>query len=60
MECEFSGVFLEETPGLQHVREINFTIKLVSGMTPISKASYRAHDPSRFKRIDSLVAKLVR
>ena len=39
--CEFSDIFPEEIPGLPPVREIDFTIELVPGTTPISKAPYR-------------------
>ncbi|KAH9722972.1 Endonuclease [Citrus sinensis] len=38
---EFIDVFPEELPGLPLEREIEFTIELVSGTTPISKAPYR-------------------
>ena len=39
--CEFPDVFAEEIPGLPPVREIDFTIELVTGTAPISKAPYR-------------------
>ncbi|XXG89232.1 hypothetical protein AAC387_Pa12g1284 [Persea americana] len=39
--CEFPDVFLEQIPGLPPVREIDFTIELVPGTTPISRAPYR-------------------
>ncbi|KAH9722450.1 Endonuclease [Citrus sinensis] len=38
---EFIDVFPEDLPGLPPDREVEFTIELVSGTTPISKASYR-------------------
>jgi len=38
---EFSDVFLEEIPGLPPKRELDFTIELVPGAIPISKAPYR-------------------
>ncbi|KAJ8627576.1 hypothetical protein MRB53_020883 [Persea americana] len=39
--CEFPDVFPEEIPGLPPVREIDFTIELVPGTAPISRAPYR-------------------
>ena len=38
---EFTDVFLEEFPGLPPRRELDFTIKLVPGAVPSSKALYR-------------------
>ena len=38
---EFPNVFPVELPGLPLVREIEFTIDLMPGATPISKAPYR-------------------
>ena len=38
---DFPDVFHEELPRLPPKREVEFTIKLVSGTTPISKALYR-------------------
>ena len=38
---EFPDVFLEELPGLPLDREIEFSIELLPGTGPISKASYR-------------------
>lgn len=38
--CEFSDVFLDEVPCLPPVKEIDFTIELVPGTAPISKAPY--------------------
>ena len=38
---EFADVFPEELPGLPPQREIEFTIELVPGAEPISKAPYR-------------------
>ena len=34
--CEFSDVFSKEMPGLPSVREVDFTIKLMQGIAPIS------------------------
>ena len=38
---EFAEVFLEEIPGIVPDREIEFTIELVSGASPVSIAPYR-------------------
>ena len=38
---EYADVFLEEIPGLPTKRELDFTIELVPGAVPSSKASYR-------------------
>ena len=38
---EFSDVFLEEIPGLPLKRDMDFTIKLVRGVVPNSKAPYQ-------------------
>ena len=38
---EFLDVFLEELPGLPLEREMEFSIDLLLGTTPISKAPYR-------------------
>jgi hypothetical protein len=38
---EFSDVFSEDLPGLPPEREVEFTINLVPGIGPISKAPYR-------------------
>ena len=38
---EFNDVFLEEIPGLPPRRELDFTIELVPGAVPSSKAPYR-------------------
>jgi len=38
---EFSDVFPEEIPGLPPKRELDFTIELVPGAVPVSKAPYR-------------------
>ena len=39
--CEFLNMFSEELPGLPPVREVEFTIELLPGTTPISMALYR-------------------
>ena len=42
---EFKGFFLEEIPHLPPKREIDFSIDLVLGATPISRAPYRMSPP---------------
>ncbi|KAK8946924.1 hypothetical protein KSP39_PZI007091 [Platanthera zijinensis] len=39
--CDFLDVFLEELPGLPPFREVEFTINLVEGATPVAKTPYR-------------------
>ncbi|KAD5508277.1 hypothetical protein E3N88_15980 [Mikania micrantha] len=39
--CEFPDVFPKELPGLPPDREVEFTIDLIPGAEPISKAPYR-------------------
>ena len=39
--CEYPDVFSEELPGLLSVREIEFGIEFVSGITPILIVPYR-------------------
>ncbi|XP_073121848.1 uncharacterized protein [Henckelia pumila] len=39
--CEFADIFPDEIPGLPPMREIDFSIELVQGTLPISKAPYR-------------------
>nr|GFB86689.1 putative reverse transcriptase domain-containing protein [Tanacetum cinerariifolium] len=38
---EFPDVFLDELPGIPPVREVEFSIELIPGAEPISKAPYR-------------------
>ena len=38
---EFPDVFLEELPGVPPEREVDLSIEVVQGMTPISRALYR-------------------
>ena len=38
---KFADVFPDELPGLPPQREVEFTIELVPGAEPISKAPYR-------------------
>ncbi|KZV52562.1 hypothetical protein F511_26789 [Dorcoceras hygrometricum] len=39
--CEFADVFPEEIPGLPPYQEVDFSIELIPGTQPISKAPYR-------------------
>ncbi|KZV31882.1 hypothetical protein F511_20592 [Dorcoceras hygrometricum] len=39
--CEFADVFPDEIPGLPPYREVDFSIELMPGTQPISKAPYR-------------------
>ncbi|XP_076955394.1 uncharacterized protein LOC143630210 [Bidens hawaiensis] len=41
--CEYADVFPQELPGLPPDREVEFTIDLIPGAEPISKAPYRWH-----------------
>ena len=42
---EFKDVFLDEIPGLPPKRDIDFTIELVPGASPVSKTPYRMSTP---------------
>ena len=42
---KFRDVFLDEIPGLPPKRDIDFTIDLVPGATPVSKTPYRMSTP---------------
>ena len=42
---EFKDVFPDEIPGLPPKRDIDFTIGLVPGAAPVSKAPYRMSTP---------------
>ena len=44
--CEYPDVFPEELPGIPPVREIDFSVELVPGAAPISRAPYRLLLPS--------------
>ena len=56
--CEFPDVFPEEIPGLPPVREIDFTIELLPGTAPISKAPYRMA-PAELKELKSQLGDLL-
>jgi hypothetical protein len=42
---EFADVFPEEVPGLPPKRDIDFTIELIPGAAPVSRAPYRMSVP---------------
>eukprot|EP00253_Pinus_taeda_P020544 PITA_20544 len=42
---EFTDVFPEEVPGLPRKRDIDFTIELIPGAAPVSRAPYRMSVP---------------
>ena len=47
---EFPDVFPEELPGIPLERELDLSIEIVPGTTPISRASYRMA-PSKLKEL---------
>lgn len=58
--CEYPDVFPEEIPGMPPEREIDFSIDLVPGSAPISKAPYRmapAELQELKKQLDELLEK---
>ncbi|XP_056688567.1 uncharacterized protein [Spinacia oleracea] len=58
--CEYPNVFPEEIPGVPPPRELDFSIELVPGSTPISKAPYRmapAELQELKKQLDELLEK---
>ena len=50
--CEFIDVFPEDLPGLLPIREIEFTIDLIPGTSPISIPPYRMA-PTELKELKS-------
>ena len=55
---EFADVFPDELPGLPPVREIDFTIDLLPGTTPISQAPYRMA-PAELQELKTQLQELV-
>ena len=47
---EFPDVFPEELPGLPPVREVDLSIEVIQGITPISKAPYHMA-PTKLKEL---------
>ncbi|KAA3473869.1 Retrotransposon protein [Gossypium australe] len=56
--CEFPDVFPEELPGLSPVKEVEFFIYLVPGITPISIAPYRMA-PTELKELKAQLQELM-
>ena len=56
--CEFPDVFPEEIPGFPPAREIDFTIELLPGTAPISKAPYRMA-PAELKELKTQIGELL-
>ena len=55
---DYPDVFPKELPGLPPKREVEFTIKLVPGITPISKAPYRMA-PLELKELKSQLQEML-
>ncbi|KAD4385967.1 hypothetical protein E3N88_26136 [Mikania micrantha] len=56
--CEFPDVFPEKLPGVSPDREVEFTIDLVPGAEPISKAPYRMA-PTELKELKEQLEELL-
>ena len=55
---EFSDVFPEELPGLPPEREVELSIDVISGTTPISRAPYRMA-PTELKELKAQLQDLL-
>nr|GFC02625.1 putative reverse transcriptase domain, aspartic peptidase domain protein [Tanacetum cinerariifolium] len=55
---EFPDVFPDELPGIPPVREVEFSIELIQGAEPISKAPYRMA-PIELKELKDQLQKLL-
>ncbi|KAA3473972.1 Gag-Pol polyprotein [Gossypium australe] len=55
--CEFPDVFPKKLSGLHPMQEVEFSIELVSGTTPISIAPYRMA-PTKLKELNSQLQEL--
>ena len=55
---EFPDVFPEELPGLPPEREVDLSIEVVQGTTPISKAPYRMA-PTELKELKTQLQELL-
>ena len=55
---EFPDVFPEELPGLPLEREVDMSIEVVQGMTPISKAPYRMA-PTELKELKTQLQEML-
>ncbi|XP_052197351.1 uncharacterized protein LOC127804519 [Diospyros lotus] len=58
MVCEFPDVFPEELPGLPPSREVEFSIDLVPGTQPVSRAPYRIA-PNELKELKVQLEELI-
>src|SRR4051812_9891713 len=56
---EFPDVFPEELPGMPPVREVDFTIDLLPGTTPIFTPPYRMA-PAELEELDKQIKELLR
>ncbi|XP_052174731.1 uncharacterized protein LOC127789782 [Diospyros lotus] len=56
--CEFPDVFPEELPGLPPSREVEFSIDLVPGTQPVSRAPYRMA-PNELKELKVQLEELI-
>ncbi|KAD3641324.1 hypothetical protein E3N88_30548 [Mikania micrantha] len=56
--CEFPDVFPEKLPGIPPDREVDFTIDLVPGAEPVSKAPYRMA-PTELKELKEQLEELL-
>ena len=55
---EFPDVFLEELPGLPLEREVDMSIEVIQGTTPISRAPYRT-TPTELKELKTQLQELL-
>ena len=55
---EFPDVFLEELPGLPPEREVDLSIEVVQGTTPISRAPY-CMAPTKLKELKTRLQELL-
>ncbi|GKD97019.1 hypothetical protein Tco_1380916 [Tanacetum coccineum] len=54
---EFPKVFPEDLPGLPPVRQVEFQIDLIPGVTPIARAPYRLA-PSKMQELSNQLQEL--
>ncbi|GJY24260.1 hypothetical protein Tco_0397918 [Tanacetum coccineum] len=54
---DFPAVFLEDFPGLQPTRQVEFQIKLVPGVAPVAQAPYRLA-PSELQELSTQLQEL--
>ena len=56
--CEYADVFPEELPGLPPKREVDFTIELPPGTSPISMAPHRMA-PAELRELETHLQELL-